>query len=59
MGELFRASVGRDIFSQSSNTIKTWLNELGNDGWNNACPENVRMTGDDYKKIWKKLSGTD
>jgi len=59
MGELFSASVGEDIFNQSSNTIKTWLNELGNDEWNKACPEDVRMTGDDYKKVWKKLSGID
>ena len=59
MGELFKASVGQDIFNQSSNTIKTWLNELGSDRWNSTSPDNVRMTGDDYKKIWRKLSGLD
>lgn len=57
MGEIFKASASDDIFSQSSNNIKTWLNELDNDGWNDTCPENVRMTGNDYKNIWKKLSG--
>lgn len=57
MGELFRASVGENLFNKSSITIKTWLNELGNSEWDNTCPGNVRMTGNDYKKVWKKLSG--
>ncbi|MEM1337086.1 MAG: DEAD/DEAH box helicase [Bacteroidota bacterium] len=59
MGELFRASVGENLFNQSSNAIKTWLKDLGRDGWDRATPDNVRMSGQDYKKVWHKLSGMD
>lgn len=57
LGELFRASHGENIFSQSSNSIKTWLSEIGDPEWDSVKPRDVSMTGTEYKQIWKKLSG--
>jgi hypothetical protein len=33
------------------------LHQLDENQWNEVKPENVRMTGAEYKSIWEKLSG--
>jgi replicative superfamily II helicase len=57
LGELYRATHGENIFNQSSNAIKTWLSGITDQNWDQVRPNNVRMTGRDYKNIWEKLSG--
>ena len=57
LGELYNASIGGEIFSQSSTSINSWLNIQNENVWESVIPNNSRMSGEDYKKIWKKLSG--
>jgi superfamily II DNA/RNA helicase len=58
LGELYRAANGENIFNQSSSTINAWLSGITDQNWEQARPENVRMSGSDYKRVWKKLSGS-
>jgi hypothetical protein len=57
LGELYSASVGDQIFSQGSAAINTWINNLDERQWSNVAPNNGSMSGQDYRRIWQKLSG--
>lgn len=58
LGELYNASINGDIFNQSPDAVDNWLNQQGNETWNNAKPVGSRLSGEDYKRVWKKLNGT-
>ncbi len=57
VGQLYNASVGGNVFSQSSHQVNGWLTQLENKHWENVKPAGTKMTGADYKKIWQKLNG--
>jgi len=57
LGKLYGASHGEEIFNQSSTEITDWINNLNNQSWEDATPSNSVMTGVEYKKVWKKLTG--
>ena len=57
LGELYNASVNGDIFNQSSDAVNNWLNQQEREIWNRARPVGSRLSGEDYKRIWKKLNG--
>lgn len=57
IGELYNASVNGDIFNQSSDSVNNWLTEQTNETWNIVRPEGSRLSGEDYKQVWKKLNG--
>lgn len=59
MGELYDVSVSGDIFNQSSSEVVSWLNNQNINTWQSIISENSKLTGEDYRKIWKKLSGLD
>lgn len=57
-GELYNASIGGEIFKHDSNIeVIEWLSSLGDSEWNSFRPQNSKMTGVEYRKIWKKLNG--
>lgn len=58
LGELYRASQGDTIFSQSSNSIRVWLSSISDLNWDRVKPQNARLSGVEYKQIWRKLSGS-
>lgn len=58
LGELYNASVNGEIFTQSTDTVNNWLAQLPNETWNNVKPVGSRLSGEDYKQVWKKLNGT-
>jgi len=57
LGQLYSASVGGDIFNQSSNTVSSWISGQHIDVWNAARPEGSKLSAADYKKVWEKLNG--
>jgi hypothetical protein len=57
LGQLYSASVGGEIFSQSTSSVSNWLNRQNVDTWNKARPTNSKLSGEDYKKVWMKLNG--
>ncbi len=57
LGELYSASVGGDIFSQQSASVFEWINQQSAITWNSSIPSNSILSGEDYQRIWKKLSG--
>ncbi len=57
LGELYNASVNGEIFSQPSDTVNNWISEQPTETWNNVRPVGSRLSGEDYKRIWKKLNG--
>ena len=59
VGELYNASYGGHIFTQSSNEVSGWLNSLDSNTWESVRPDNSVMTGTDYKRIWEKLNGAE
>lgn len=57
MGELNQASIEGSIFTQSSDSITNCLSIQPIDIWNRAKPQASPLSGEDYKKVWKKLNG--
>lgn len=57
MGELYQASLEGSIFTQSSDSVTNWLTTQAIDIWNRAKPQGSPLSGEDYKKVWKKLNG--
>jgi replicative superfamily II helicase len=56
LGKLYKAQNGLDhVFEVSASEINNWLEN--NEVWNRAMPSNSPLSGDEYKKIWKKLNG--
>lgn len=58
LGELYNVSVNGEIFNQSTDTVNNWLSQQPNETWNNVKPIGSRLSGEDYKRIWKKLNGS-
>lgn len=57
LGELYNVSVNGEIFNQPSDAVNNWLTQQTNETWNNVRPVESRLSGEDYKRIWKKLNG--
>jgi len=56
LGEIYKNEIG-DIQSISLKTAYEWLKESKLDIWNKVVPPNKNISGEEYKKIWEKLSG--
>jgi len=59
LGELYSASVGGDIFNQPSSSVSDWLRQQNIETWNRVRPPRSRLSGEEYKKVWKKLNGVE
>ncbi|MCB9000099.1 MAG: hypothetical protein H6540_08560, partial [Bacteroidales bacterium] len=57
MGDFYNNSVSGDIFNQPSSDVVSWLANENIDTWQASISQNSKLTGAEYKKIWKKLSG--
>ncbi|MFP4459945.1 MAG: helicase-related protein, partial [Candidatus Zixiibacteriota bacterium] len=57
LGELYSASVNGQIYDKSSNSVSKWISQQGTETWNRIRPEESKLSGEDYKKVWMKLSG--
>jgi hypothetical protein len=57
LGELYSASIGGEIFNQPSNSVSEWLSKQTIETWNTVRPTGARLSGQDYRRIWMKLSG--
>jgi len=58
MGELFKEyNKIVNIFEVLSSDVTRWLDSQDASVWENAIPVNSNLSGEEYKKIWKKLNG--
>ena len=58
LGYYYKQSVGENnIFDITTSDISEWLRRQDVRVWNNSVPNNSRLSGEDYKKIWEKLNG--
>jgi len=58
LGYQYKQAVGEDnIFNVTTSDISEWLRRQEVRVWNDSIPSNSRLSGEDYKKIWKKLNG--
>lgn len=57
LGQLYSASIGGEIFNQSSNSVSDWLGNQTIETWSTARPADAKLSGQDYMRIWMKLSG--
>lgn len=56
LGELYKGETV-DIYHSKPVDIKEWLNNLNEKTWGETIPAGKNISGEDYKKIWRKLSG--
>jgi len=58
MGRLFKEYNNLDnVFEVSSSEVTRWLDSQDASTWEEAIPVNSNLSGEEYKKIWKKLNG--
>lgn len=57
LGELYSESIKGEIFSHSSKEVVDWLEGQVSKTWEKARPAGSRLSGEEYKKIWRKLNG--
>lgn len=57
LGKEFKKIFGYKIFNQSYNDIVNWLDNLTDNQWKRAIPVGKNISGKEYKKIWRILSG--
>ncbi len=53
LGEIYKRETG-DISPKSA---YEWLKNASSSVWNESIPSNKNVSGEDYKRIWEKLSG--
>ena len=54
-GSEFKQTHSDDAFT--SNAANAYLKSLQSADWERMKPQSAAMSGDDYKKVWSKLSG--
>jgi len=57
LGKLFAESVNGDIFNQPSESVNEWLKKQSIEIWDAVKPAKSKLTGEDYRQIWRKLNG--
>jgi len=57
LGKLYNSSVGGEIFSQPADSVTEWLNRQDGQAWEEVRPVGSKLSGAEYKRIWKKLNG--
>jgi hypothetical protein len=56
-GDAFKAQVNNESLNTASKQATTYLKSLKAEDWERFKLKNSIMSGDDYRKVWKKLSG--
>ena len=55
MGNLYKNDISQDQRTPSS--VLSWIKGLDEEQWNLIVPHSKRLSGKEYKQIWKKISG--
>jgi replicative superfamily II helicase len=59
LGQKLKDDFGADISVKSTSDISDWLNDLNINEWQKAVPAGKTISGDEYKNLWKILSGVE
>jgi replicative superfamily II helicase len=59
LGQKLRDDFGADFSVKSTSDVSDWLNNLDNNEWQKAIPSGKTISGEDYKNVWKILSGVE
>jgi hypothetical protein len=57
LGTLYRATAGNEADVLSVGAARNFLKELDTRNWDRIRPENARLSGAGYRRIWEVLSG--
>jgi hypothetical protein len=57
LGKELEREFKQNSLTKNSHELINWLNNLTIEKWQTVIPANKKITGDEYKKIWKKLAG--
>ncbi|ASK67495.1 DEAD/DEAH box helicase [Shewanella bicestrii] len=57
LGVDFKQRYGDVDAVSAPSTANGYVRMLSSDDWSRLCPDGAAMSGDDYQKIWKQLSG--
>jgi superfamily II DNA/RNA helicase len=57
LGQLYNEAVNGEIFSQPTDSVNNWLRDQRGETWERVRPADSRLSGEEYKRIWKKLNG--
>ncbi|PWB79482.1 MAG: DEAD/DEAH box helicase [Candidatus Methylomirabilota bacterium] len=57
LGEHYRSVQGADAQGSGFHKVRQFLASADIDIWNRSRPSNVTMSGSEYKKVWKVISG--
>jgi len=58
IGLAYKRGIGEEnLFNVTTSEISGWLNNQSERVWNEAVPRRSRLSGNDYKRVWKKLNG--
>ncbi|MBD3202973.1 DEAD/DEAH box helicase [Candidatus Woesearchaeota archaeon] len=56
LGKMYSEKV-ENIINEKPSKVNKWLRELSDEGWSKAIPSGKKISGKEYKKIWKRLAG--
>jgi replicative superfamily II helicase len=57
LGKELEKEFKQTALTKNSQELVSWLNNLAIEKWQTVIPANKKITGDEYKKIWRKLAG--
>ena len=57
LGEKYAAVAKESVDLHSVRSTRAYLRALSPTGWQRSAPSNAKMTGEDYRDIWRLLAG--
>jgi len=57
LGQLYNEAINGEIFSQPADSVSEWLINQDWQIWNAVRPTGSQLSGEEYKRVWKKLNG--
>lgn len=57
LGEIYRSYAGDDSSLYSVGKARAFLRSMSSQDWSRACPQEAKLKGEGYRRVWKVLSG--
>lgn len=56
MGSIYKQQISEEIFNVKTQAVNEWLENVDDSIWEQAIPSNSKLSGIEFRKIWKKLN---
>jgi hypothetical protein len=57
LGTELEERTGRPAADHTARSTRSFIEGLSADEWEAVAPRGSQMTGEDYRKVWRRLSG--